>query len=111
MVRRFAELFPRMGLVRGEGGDYVLSVLSTLMGCLATVGIVFLVCVHVRDLLNDSSIDTNMDINCADDSKARTRQTRRRSRSRKRTLRGNSRENKRGRTEEGDGGVRGSNKW
>ena len=23
MVRRFAELFVRMGLVRGEGGDYV----------------------------------------------------------------------------------------
>jgi hypothetical protein len=42
-VRRFAELFVRMGLVRGEGGDYVLSVLSTLMGCWATVGMVFLV--------------------------------------------------------------------
>ena len=46
-VRRFAELFVRMGLVRGEGGDCVLSVLSTLMGCWATVGMVFLVCVHV----------------------------------------------------------------
>jgi hypothetical protein len=45
VVRRFAELFVRMGLVRG--GDYVLSVLSTLMGCWATVGMVFLVCVHV----------------------------------------------------------------
>ena len=33
------------------------------MGCWATVGMVFLVCVHVRDLLNDSSIDTNMGIN------------------------------------------------
>jgi len=107
VVRRFAELFVRVGLVRGEGGDYVL---STLMGCWATVGMVFLVCVHVRDLLNDSSIDTNMGINYADDSKARTRQTRGRSRS-KHTLRGNSRENKRGRTEEGEGGVRGSNKW
>ena len=108
MVRRSAELFVRMGLVRGEGGDYVLSVLSTLVGCWATVGMVFLVCVHVRHLL--TSIDTNMDINYADDSKARTRQTRRRSRS-KRTLRGNSRENKRGRTEEGEGCVRGGNKW
>ena len=63
-VRRFAELFVRVGLVRGEGGDYVLSVLSTLMGCWATVGMVFLVCVHVRDLL--TSIDTNMDINYAE---------------------------------------------
>jgi len=47
VVRRSAELFVRMGLVRREGGDYVLSVLSTLMGCWATVGMVFLVCVHV----------------------------------------------------------------
>jgi len=85
-------------------------VLSTLVGCWATVGMVFLVCVHVRDLPNDSSIDTNMDINYADESKARTRQTRRRNRS-KRTLRGSSRENKRGRTEEGEGCVRGGNKW
>ena len=60
-VRRFAELFVRVGLVRGEGGDYVL---STLMGCWATVGMVFLVCVHVRHLL--TSIDTNMEINYAE---------------------------------------------
>jgi len=33
-----------MGLVRSEGNDYVL---STLMGCWAMVGVVFLVCVHV----------------------------------------------------------------
>ncbi|MEJ2773066.1 hypothetical protein [Stygiolobus sp. CP859M] len=40
-------LFIRMGLVRSEGGDYVPSVLSTLKGCWATVGVVFLVCVNV----------------------------------------------------------------
>jgi len=52
----------------------------------------------VRDLLNNSSIDTNMD-NYAEMILKHTRQTRR-SRSRKPTPRGNSQEN-RGRTEEG----------
>jgi len=50
VVRRYAEPFVGMGLVRSEGGDYVVSVLNvlgTLMGCWATVGMVFLVCVHV----------------------------------------------------------------
>jgi hypothetical protein len=44
VVRRFAVLFVRVGLVRSKGNDYVL---GTLMGCWATVRMVFLVCVHV----------------------------------------------------------------
>jgi len=47
VVRRFAELFVRVGLVRGEGGDYVSACVEYLDGLLATVGVVFLVCVHL----------------------------------------------------------------
>jgi hypothetical protein len=50
VVRRFAELFVRMGLVRGEGGDYVsvfTECVEYLDGLLATVRMVFLVCVYV----------------------------------------------------------------
>ena len=34
MVRRFAELFVRVGLVRGEGGDYVPACVEYLGGLL-----------------------------------------------------------------------------
>ena len=50
MVRRFAELFVRVGLVRSEGGDYVSACtecVEYLDGLLATVRVVFLVCVHL----------------------------------------------------------------
>ena len=72
-VRRYAELFVRMGLVRGEGGDYV----PACAGCVeyldgllddgrdGVLGFIVFMCV-VRDLLNDASIDTNMDINYAE---------------------------------------------
>ena len=46
-VRRFAELFVRVGLVRGEGGDYVPACVEYLDGLLGMVVMVFLVCVHV----------------------------------------------------------------
>ena len=42
-VRRFAELFVRVGLVRGEGGDYVPACVEYLDGLLGTVGMAFLV--------------------------------------------------------------------
>ena len=67
-VRRFAELFVRMGLVKSEDGDYVpacAECVEYLDGLLSDGGdsivsfIVFM-CL-VRDLLNDASIDTNMD--------------------------------------------------
>ena len=67
-VRRFAELFVRMGLVRSESGDYVpacAECVEYLDGLLSggrdgIVGFIVFMCV-VRDLLNDASIDTNMD--------------------------------------------------
>jgi hypothetical protein len=67
-VRRYAELFVRMGLVKSEDGDYVpacAECVEYLDGLLSDGGdsivsfIVFM-CL-VRDLLNDASIDTNMD--------------------------------------------------
>jgi hypothetical protein len=67
-VRRFAELFVRMGLVMSESGDYVpacTECVEYLDGLLSggrdgIVGFIAFMCV-VRDLLNDASIDTNMD--------------------------------------------------
>jgi hypothetical protein len=67
-VRRFAELFVRMGLVKGESGDYVpacTECVEYLDGLLddgrdGIVGFIVFMCL-VRDLLNDVSIDTNMD--------------------------------------------------
>jgi hypothetical protein len=67
-VRRFAELFVRMGLVKSESGDYVpactecVEYLDELLsgGRDGIVGFIAFMCV-VRDLLNDTSIDTNMD--------------------------------------------------
>ena len=72
-VRRFAELFVRMGLVKGEGGDYVpacAECVEYLDGLLSggrdgIVGFIVFMCL-VRELLNDASIDTNMDINYAE---------------------------------------------
>jgi hypothetical protein len=67
-VRRYAELFVRMGLVKSEGGDYVpacTECIEYLDGLLSggrdgIVGFIAFMCL-VRDLLNDASIDTNMD--------------------------------------------------
>jgi len=68
VVRRFAELFVKMGLVRGEGGDYVpvcAECVEYLDGLLSdgrdgVLGFIAFMCL-VRELLNDASIDTNMD--------------------------------------------------
>jgi hypothetical protein len=72
VVRRFAELFVRMGLVKNEDGDYVpacTECVEYLDGLLSggdgIVGFIVFVCL-VRELLNDASIDTNMDINYAE---------------------------------------------
>jgi len=74
VVRRFAELFVRMGLVKDEGGDYVpacTECVEYLDGLLSgggrggVFGFIVFMCL-VRDLLNDASIDTNMDINYAE---------------------------------------------
>jgi len=73
MVRRFAELFVRMGLVRGEGGVYVpacaecVEYLDGLLsgGVDGILGFIAFMCL-VRDLLNDASIDTNMDLTHAE---------------------------------------------
>jgi len=67
-VKRYAELFVRMGLVKNEDGDYVpacAECVEYLDGLLSDgrdgiVGFIAFMCV-VRDLLNDASIDTNMD--------------------------------------------------
>jgi hypothetical protein len=67
-VRRFAELFVRMGLVKNEDGDYVpacTECVEYLDGLLGdgrggVFGFIVFMCV-VRELLNDASIDTNMD--------------------------------------------------
>jgi len=72
-VRRFAELFVRMGLIRSESGDYVpacTECVEYLDGLLSggrdgIVGFIAFMCV-VRDLLNDASIDTNMDLTHAE---------------------------------------------
>jgi len=67
-VRRYAELFVRMGLIKGEGGDYVpacAECVEYLDGLLSgggdgVLGFIAFMCL-VRELLNDASIDTNMD--------------------------------------------------
>ena len=72
-VRRYAELFVRMGLVKNEDGDYVpacAECVEYLDGLLSDgrdgiVSFIAFMCL-VRDLLNDASIDTNMDINYAE---------------------------------------------
>jgi len=72
-VRRYAELFVRMGLVRSESGDYVpacAECVEYLDGLLSDgrdgiVGFIVFMCL-VRELLNDVSMDTNMDINYAE---------------------------------------------
>jgi hypothetical protein len=72
-VRRYAELFVRMGLVKGESGDYVpacTECVKYLDGLLSDgrdgiVGFIAFMCL-VRDLLNDTSIDTNMDLTHAE---------------------------------------------
>jgi len=72
-VRRFAELFVRMGLVMSESGDYVpacTECIEYLDGLLSDgrdgiVGFIAFMCV-VRELLNDASIDTNMDLTHAE---------------------------------------------
>jgi hypothetical protein len=73
VVRRFAELFVRMGLIRSESGDYIpacTECVEYLDGLLddgrdGIVGFIAFMCL-VRELLNDASIDTNMDINYAE---------------------------------------------
>jgi hypothetical protein len=72
-VRRYAELFVRMGLVKNEDGDYVpacTECIGYLDGLLSdggdgVFGFIVFMCI-VRDLLSDASIDTNMDINYAE---------------------------------------------
>jgi hypothetical protein len=72
-VRRFAELFVRMGLVMSESGDYVpacAECVEYLDGLLSggrdgIVSFIAFMCL-VRDLLNDASIDTNMDLTHAE---------------------------------------------
>ena len=72
-VRRYAELFVRMGLVKNEDGDYVpacTECIEYLDGLLSDgkdgiVGFIAFMCL-VRDLLNDTSIDTNMDLTHAE---------------------------------------------
>jgi len=72
-VRHYAELFVRMGLVKNEDGDYVpacTECIEYLDGLLSdgrdgVLGFIAFMCL-VRDLLNDASIDTNMDINYAE---------------------------------------------
>ena len=67
-VRRFAELCVRMGLVKSESGVYVpacTECVEYLDGLLGdgrggVFGFIVFMCV-VRELLNDASIDTNMD--------------------------------------------------
>jgi hypothetical protein len=72
-VRHYAELFVRMGLVRSEGGDYVpactecVEYLDELLsgGRDGVFGFIVFMCL-VRELLNDASIDTNMDLTHAE---------------------------------------------
>jgi len=73
VVRRYAELFVRMGFVKGEGGDYVpacAECVEYLDGLLSdggdgVLGFIVFMCL-VRELLNDASIDTNMDLTHAE---------------------------------------------
>jgi hypothetical protein len=72
-VRRYAELFVRMGLVKNEDGDYVpacTECIGYLDGLLSggrdgVLGFIVFMCL-VRELLNDASIDTNMDLTHAE---------------------------------------------
>jgi len=72
-TRRYAELFVRMGLVKSEDGDYVpacVECVEYLDGLLSDgrdgiVSFIVFMCL-VRDLLNDASIDTNMDLTHAE---------------------------------------------
>ena len=71
-VRRYAELFVRMGLVKNEDGDYVpacTECVEYLDGLLSggdgVLGFIVFMCL-VRELLNDASIDTNMDLTHAE---------------------------------------------
>jgi len=72
-VRRYAELFVRMGLIRSESGDYIpacTECVEYLDGLLSDgrdgiVGFIAFMCL-VRELLNDVSIDTNMDLTHAE---------------------------------------------
>jgi len=72
-VRRYAELFVRMGLIKSESGDYIpacTECVEYLDGLLSdgrggVLGFIAFMCL-VRELLNDASIDTNMDINYAE---------------------------------------------
>ena len=67
-VRRYAELFVRMGLIKSESGDYIpacTECVEYLDGLLSdgrggVLGFIAFMCL-VRELLNDASIDTNMD--------------------------------------------------
>jgi endonuclease III len=67
-VRYYAEKFVRMGLVKNEGGDYVpactecIGYLDELLsdGRDGVLGFIAFMCL-VHELLNDASIDTNMD--------------------------------------------------
>jgi hypothetical protein len=72
VVRRYAELFVRMGLVKNEDGDYVpacTECVEYLDGLLSggdgVLGFIVFMCL-VRELLNDASIDTNMDLTHAE---------------------------------------------
>jgi hypothetical protein len=73
VVRHYAELFVRMGLVKSESGDYVpacTECIGYLDGLLSDggdgiVSFIAFMCV-VRELLNDASIDTNMDLTHAE---------------------------------------------
>ena len=68
VVRHYAELFVRMGLVKSESGDYVpacTECVEYLDGLLSdgrdgVLGFIVFMCL-VRELLNDEAIDTNMD--------------------------------------------------
>jgi len=72
-VRRFAELFVRVGLIKNESGDYVpacTECVEYLDGLLSgggdgVLGFIVFMCL-VRELLNDASIDTNMDLTHAE---------------------------------------------
>jgi hypothetical protein len=72
-IRRYAELFVRMGLIKSESGDYIpacTECVEYLDGLLSDgrdgiIGFIAFMCL-VRELLNDASIDTNMDLTHAE---------------------------------------------
>jgi len=72
-IRRYAELFVRMGLIKSESGDYIpacTECVEYLDGLLSdgrdgVLGFIVFMCL-VRELLNDASIDTNMDLTHAE---------------------------------------------